>query len=182
MHTAYICKIKEENLPKLSIYRIWRKSLRTQERVRLIHGKRAIGIRATEVLLYQALSEKKSTLKKKTTRYCSHGIFLGVNSSILGQTHFFAEGRQNKLTELPYLKVYPFAMILLICNAQNGCLCHIDQMKAQISLCFRAVCSVPSVHFYKISGYCKIDRRTRTNYICLCRCAERSEPFLLGYG
>ena len=34
---------------KLSIYRIWRKSLRTQERVRLIHGKRAIGVRAIEV-------------------------------------------------------------------------------------------------------------------------------------
>ena len=52
VHTAYIYKIKEENLPKLSVYRIWRKSLRTQERVRLIHGKRAIGVRATEVLLY----------------------------------------------------------------------------------------------------------------------------------
>ena len=52
MHTAYICKIKEENLPKLSVYRIWRKSLRTQERVPLIHGKRAIGVRAIEVLLY----------------------------------------------------------------------------------------------------------------------------------
>ena len=44
---------KEENLPKLSVYRIWRKSLRTQERVRLIHGKRAIGGRAIEVLLYR---------------------------------------------------------------------------------------------------------------------------------
>ena len=44
-------KIKE-NLPKLSIYRIWRKSLRTQEHVQLIHGKRAIGVRAIEVLLY----------------------------------------------------------------------------------------------------------------------------------
>ena len=52
MHTAYIYKIKEENLPKLSVYRIWRKSLRTQERIRLIHGKRAIGVRAIEVLLY----------------------------------------------------------------------------------------------------------------------------------
>ena len=52
MHTAYIYKIKEENLPKLSVYRIWRKSLRTQERVRLIHGKRAIGVRAIEVLLH----------------------------------------------------------------------------------------------------------------------------------
>ena len=52
MHTAYICKIKEENLPKLSVYCIWRKSLRTQERVQLIHGKRAIGVRAIEVLLY----------------------------------------------------------------------------------------------------------------------------------
>ena len=49
--SAYIYKIKEENLPTLSVYRIWRKSLRTQERVRLIHGKRAIGVRATEVLL-----------------------------------------------------------------------------------------------------------------------------------
>ena len=50
--TAYIYKIKEENLPKLSIYCIWRKSLqtqslRTQERVRLIHGKRAIGVGAS---------------------------------------------------------------------------------------------------------------------------------------
>ena len=52
MHTIYICKIKEENLPKLSVYCIWRKSLRTQERVRLIHGKQAIGVRAIEVLLY----------------------------------------------------------------------------------------------------------------------------------
>ena len=51
VHTSYIYKIKEENLPTLSFYRIWRKSLRTQERVRLIHGKRAIGVRATEVLL-----------------------------------------------------------------------------------------------------------------------------------
>ena len=51
-YTQYIYKIKEENLPKLSVYRIWRKSLWTQESVRLIHGKRAIGIRATEVLLY----------------------------------------------------------------------------------------------------------------------------------
>ena len=51
VHTAYIYTIKEENLPKLSVYRIWRKSLRTQERVRLIHGKRGIGVRATEVLL-----------------------------------------------------------------------------------------------------------------------------------
>ena len=50
-HTAYIYKIKEGNLPKLSVCRIWRKSLRTQERVRLIHGKRAIGVRAIEVLL-----------------------------------------------------------------------------------------------------------------------------------
>ena len=49
--STYIYKIKEENLPTLSVYRIWRKSLRTQERVRLIHGKRAIGVRATEVLL-----------------------------------------------------------------------------------------------------------------------------------
>ena len=48
---SIVCKIKEENLPKLSVYRIWRKSLRTQERVRLIHGKRAFGVRATEVLL-----------------------------------------------------------------------------------------------------------------------------------
>ena len=45
-------RIKEENLPKLSVYRIWRKSLRTQERVPLIRCKRAIGVRATEVLLY----------------------------------------------------------------------------------------------------------------------------------
>ena len=52
MHTKYISKIKKENPPKLSIYRIWRKSLRTQEHVRLIHGKRAIGLRAIEVLLY----------------------------------------------------------------------------------------------------------------------------------
>ena len=52
VHTVYIYKIKEENLPKLSVYRIWRKSLRTQERVRLVHGKRAIGVRAIEVLLY----------------------------------------------------------------------------------------------------------------------------------
>ena len=42
---------KEENLPKLSVYCIWRKSLQTQEHVRLIHGKRAIGVRAIEVLL-----------------------------------------------------------------------------------------------------------------------------------
>ena len=52
VHTTYICKIKEENIPKLFVYRIWRKSLRTQERVRLIHSKRAIGVRAIEVLLY----------------------------------------------------------------------------------------------------------------------------------
>ena len=52
MHIAYICKIKERNLPKLSVYGIWRKSLRTQECVRLIHGKQAIGVRAIEVLLY----------------------------------------------------------------------------------------------------------------------------------
>ena len=44
---TYICKIKEENVPKVSVYCIWRKSLRTQER-----GKRAIGVRAIEVLLY----------------------------------------------------------------------------------------------------------------------------------
>ena len=50
VHTTYICKIKEENLPTLSVYRIWRKSLRTQERVRLTHGKRAIGVRAIKVL------------------------------------------------------------------------------------------------------------------------------------
>ena len=50
--TAYICKLKEENLPKLSVYRIWRKFLRTQECVRLIHGKQAIRVRAIEVLLY----------------------------------------------------------------------------------------------------------------------------------
>ena len=50
--TAYICKIKEEILPKLSVYRIWRKALRTQERIRFIHGKRAIGVRAIEVPLY----------------------------------------------------------------------------------------------------------------------------------
>ena len=56
MHTSYIYKIKEENLPKLSVYRIWRKCLRTQERVRLIHGKRAIGVRAIEVLLYSDTS------------------------------------------------------------------------------------------------------------------------------
>ena len=47
-----IYKIKEESLPKLSVYLIWRKSLWTQERVRLIHGKPAIGVQATEVLLY----------------------------------------------------------------------------------------------------------------------------------
>ena len=52
VHTAYICKIKEENLPKLSVCRIWRKYLRIQECVRLIHGERAIGVRAIEVLLY----------------------------------------------------------------------------------------------------------------------------------
>ena len=46
------CKIKEENLPKLFVYRIWRKSLQTQERVRLIHGKRAIEVRAIDVPLY----------------------------------------------------------------------------------------------------------------------------------
>ena len=44
--------LKEENLPKLSVYRIWSKPLQTQVRVRLIHGKRAIGVRAIEVLLY----------------------------------------------------------------------------------------------------------------------------------
>ena len=54
VHTAYIYKIKEEHLPELSVYRIWRKSLRTQERVRLIHSKRAIGVRAIEVLLYMS--------------------------------------------------------------------------------------------------------------------------------
>ena len=43
---------EEENLPKLPVYRIWKKSLRTKERVRLIHGKRAIGVRAIKVLLY----------------------------------------------------------------------------------------------------------------------------------
>ena len=53
MHTTYICKIKEENLPKLSVYHIWRKSLQTQECARLIHGKRAIGVQAIEVLLYR---------------------------------------------------------------------------------------------------------------------------------
>ena len=42
-HTAYIYKIKEENLPKLSVYRIWRKSLRTQECVLLTHGKQPSG-------------------------------------------------------------------------------------------------------------------------------------------
>ena len=30
---SYIYKIKEENLPKLSVYHIWRKSLGSQERV-----------------------------------------------------------------------------------------------------------------------------------------------------
>ena len=50
---------KRRNLPKLSVYRIWRKSLRTQERVRLIHGKRAIGVRAIEVLLYFPSCSKK---------------------------------------------------------------------------------------------------------------------------
>ena len=43
---------RKKNLPELSVYCIWRKSLRTQERVRLIHGKRANGVQATEVLLY----------------------------------------------------------------------------------------------------------------------------------
>ena len=42
---------KKKNLLKLSLYRIWSKSLRTQESVPLIHGNRAIGVRATEVLL-----------------------------------------------------------------------------------------------------------------------------------
>ena len=42
----------EKNVPKLSVYRIWRKSLWTKELVRLIHGKQAIGVRAIEVLLY----------------------------------------------------------------------------------------------------------------------------------
>ena len=44
----------KENHPKLSVYRIWKKSLRTRKRVRLIHDKRAIGVRAIEVLLYIA--------------------------------------------------------------------------------------------------------------------------------
>ena len=43
---------KRRKSPKLFVYRIWRKSLQTQECVRLIHGKRAIGVRAIEVLLY----------------------------------------------------------------------------------------------------------------------------------
>ena len=51
-HSIHLQDKKEENLPKLSVYRIWRKSLRTQECVRLIHGKRAIGVQAIEVLLY----------------------------------------------------------------------------------------------------------------------------------
>ena len=55
--STYSIQIKEENLPKLSVYRIWRNSLRTQERVRLIHGKRAIGVRAIEVLLYHRAND-----------------------------------------------------------------------------------------------------------------------------
>ena len=51
VHTSYIYTIKEENLPTFPFIVYWRKSLRTQELVRLIHGKRAIGVRATEVLL-----------------------------------------------------------------------------------------------------------------------------------
>ena len=53
--TTCICKIKEENLLKSSVYRIWRRSVQTQERVRLIHGKRAIGVPAIEVLLWYDL-------------------------------------------------------------------------------------------------------------------------------
>ena len=76
VHTTYICKIREENLSKLSVYRIWRKSLRTQERVRLIHSKRAIGVRAIEVLLYvtppyQTKRERKTRLSIGTTKHCS---------------------------------------------------------------------------------------------------------------
>ena len=72
VHTTYICKIREENLSKLSVYRIWRKSLRTQERVRLIHSKRAIGVRAIEVLLYvtppsKTQRERKTRLSNGTT-------------------------------------------------------------------------------------------------------------------
>ena len=74
MHTTYICKIKEENLPKLFIYRIWRKSLRTQERVRLIHGKRAIGVRAIEVPLYMlsltsAEDQEQTSAKELDIKY-----------------------------------------------------------------------------------------------------------------
>ena len=63
LYTAYIYTIKEENLPKLSVYCIWRKSLRTQERVRLIHGKPAIGVRAIEVLLFVAVSHLGSVVQ-----------------------------------------------------------------------------------------------------------------------
>ena len=67
MCTAYIYKIKKENLPKLSVYRIWRKSLRTQEHVQLIQGKRAIEVRAIEVLLYVA----ELWLQLKRTTNCA---------------------------------------------------------------------------------------------------------------
>ena len=71
MHTTYICKIKEENLPTLSVYRIWRKSLRTQERVRLIHGKRAIGVRAIEILLYCEVKMLNRLCRRIHDKWCT---------------------------------------------------------------------------------------------------------------
>ena len=77
MHTTYKRKIKEENLPKLSAYRIWRKSLRIQERVRLIHGKRAIGVRAIEVLLYDDLLQmSKESLLRNTLSAAGTFVFI----------------------------------------------------------------------------------------------------------
>ena len=90
MHTEYIYKIKEEYLPKLSVYRIWRKSLRTQ-RVRLIHGKRAIGVRAIEVLLYLPGDNHPVTVRKRSSLRSSVKTFskgLSVTFIFFETCHF----------------------------------------------------------------------------------------------
>ena len=44
-HNIHLQKKEEENLPKLSVHCIWRKSLRTRECVRLIHGIESSGFK-----------------------------------------------------------------------------------------------------------------------------------------
>ena len=76
-HSIHLQDKKKENLPKLSVYRIWRKSLRTQEHVRLIHDKRAIGVRVTEVLLYCGYSLEPPW--RGGSNECPQSMFLSRN-------------------------------------------------------------------------------------------------------